>query len=182
MEDYLDFDRQEDVLSSLEEFCASLERAKHSDRAWKYVMISAHNALQGCICIALRNGNAFQTWNERHLKKWLEAYRKGDDLPDPKLNFFLELYDKLFENEGMLDRGNIEWLNETRNGLVHFNTDSYAIHKPSILDACDEAFQAIMLTPQKSQGIFFYTEDQEKDFSKLVSEIRELMKWHRANA
>lgn len=175
MSEYIRFDRQSDAQASLDQFCASLERTKDDESAWKFALIAVHSALQGYICIALRNGNSFQTWNERHLKKWLDAYDKGGDLPDTKLDFFMELYEKAFSDEASLNRKSIEWLNETRNSLVHFNTDSFSIHRESAIECSKEALSAITLAPQKAKGIFFYKEEQQQLFQASCERARELL-------
>ena len=105
--------------------------------------------------------NSFQTWNERHFKKWFEAYKNDKELPDTKLDFFMELFDKAFSDEATLNRNNIEWLNETRKNFIHFNADSYSIPRDSAILCCREAIDAIKLTPFKAVGIFFYNEEQE---------------------
>lgn len=145
--------------------------------AWKYAIISLHNALQGYLCISLRNGNSFQTWNERHLKKWLKAYESKMELPKTKLDFFMELFDKAFSPEHNINRDNIEWLNDIRNELVHFNNDNFSIHKESAIRCCYEALAAIKLTPSIANGIFFYDEQQKEAFessSRVATELLDM--------
>ena len=181
---YLNFDRQNDGQSSLEEFCSCLERAHQSDLAWKYAMVSIHSALQAYMCIAIRDGNAIRTWKSQQAKKWLAAYREDEELPIPQLDFFMEIFDKTFSSYSEEGRESIKWLNDTRNGLVHFNTDSYSICRESIKECCREALQAIARTPAvaASGSVFFYTEEQQQKFSELCQKAEELLKRHCANA
>lgn len=179
MRDYLSIDRQDDVLASLNSFIDSLGSLARSELSWKYAIVSIHSALQGCMCIALRNGNSFQTWKDRQFKKWYEAYNSGKeglDMPNtPQLDYFMELFDKCFTRTDVVDREKINWLNETRNNLVHFNTDSYAIRLDSITESCLEALNAISKTPAVSQGIFFYEEDQKSIFESRLAEANRLL-------
>lgn len=153
--DYLSFDRLSDAQASIDEFCYCLERVPNDEKAWKYAIISMHNALQGYICISLRNGNSFQTWNEAHLKKWYVAYKNNRKLPNTKLDYFIELFDKAFIDVTTLNRKNIEWLNEIRNDFIHFNAYSFSVPRDSAILCCREAMKAIKLTPLKAVRIFF---------------------------
>lgn len=173
--DYIRFDRQSDAQASLDEFCSCVERAAKADAAWKYAIVSMHSALQGYICVCLRNGNSFQTWNESHLKAWLVAYESDSQLPQPKLNFFMNLYDKAFEGEQTLNRDNINWLNETRNSLVHFNNDSFGIHRQTAIACCKEALDAIKLAPSKAKGVFFNSEDESEAYRQSCGKAASLL-------
>lgn len=171
MSEYVQFDRLLDAESSLVELCSCLERTSESDHSWKFAIISAHCALQGYLCIALHNGNSFQTWKNNQYKKWQIAYDNKEELPDPQLDFFMELLDKVFVSKESIDRHLISWLNETRNGLVHFNTSSYSIERASIINAIKEAFKAIKLTPSLAKGNFFYDVGQQAAFRKACENV-----------
>ncbi|UWX57968.1 hypothetical protein NY406_01445 [Chlorobaculum sp. MV4-Y] len=168
MDYYVNFDRLTDGQASLIEFCTCIERVQENPLSWKYAIISIHNALQAYMCINLHGGNSFQTWNEKYRKKWLEAYSNNGELPNTKLDYFMDLFDKVFSNNQSINRRNIEWLNNTRNHLVHFNTDSFSIHIESALRCCKEALDAISITPEKAIGIFFYKENQKEKFEDLI--------------
>ncbi|HIF6043848.1 TPA: hypothetical protein ACX3G9_004354 [Vibrio parahaemolyticus] len=175
MNGYINFDRFSDAMASLEQLCDNLGKAAESEQSWKFAVISAHCALQGFMCIALHNGNSFDTWKNNHYKKWQKAYDAGEELPDPQLDFFLELYNKLFPKNIGLDLSLIEFLNETRNGMVHFNTDSYSIEKKSIVLSIRESLKAIELTPSLAKGIFYYEEDQEAMFKATYTRANSLL-------
>jgi len=171
MQGYVDFDRFVDLEASLEELLMQIHKEPMTTTSWKWALISAHAALQGAVCIALRGSAGFDTWKPHHLRKWLKAYDEGSDLPDPQLDFFMELFDKLFDSDSGIDRCLILWLNETRNGLVHFSTDSYSIERTSIVEAMSEAVTATMATPTLSRGIFFYEEQHIERFRSLCEAI-----------
>lgn len=175
--EYVQIDRVSDARSSLEELSSCLDRCIDSDYAWKYAIISAHCALQGYLCIALNNGNSFQTWKDKQYRKWQKEYDKDSqglqDLKIPQLDFFNSLYEKVFTSDTELDHDLIEFLNETRNGLVHFNTDSYSIERASIINSISESVKAIKKTPALAQGNFFYEEEDAQHFEKVTNEIEE---------
>ncbi len=171
MEGYIEFDRFIDLETSLEQLLAQIQVEPMTATSWKWALISAHAALQGAVCIALRGSAGFDTWKPKHLKKWLTAYDNGANLPDPQLDYFMELFDRLFGSESGIDRDLINWLNQSRNGLVHFNTDSYSICRASIVNAINEAVIATMAAPTRSKGLFFYEEWQSDGFRSLCDRI-----------
>ena len=176
MEGYIRFDRFIDLETSLEQLLAQIQRAPMTATSWKWALIAAHSALQGAVCIALRGSTGFDTWKPSHLKKWLAAYENNENLPDPQLDFFLDLFDKLFGNESGINRDLIIWLNQSRNNFIHFNTDQLSMERESIVDAIDESVSAIIEAPARSEGIFFYEERQPERFHALCQSIRARLK------
>ncbi len=175
MSDYVSFDRQDDALISLALFCDALKMIPEDIRYWKHAIISMHNALQGFICISIRNGNSLLTLKKHHMKKWLEAHYQDKDYPETQLDFFMELFDKCFSAESAIDRDSIEWLNNTRNLFIHFNSDSFSICHRSAHNCTKEALKAIVLTQSLATGIFFYEESQSKEFESLCSKAEVLL-------
>lgn len=102
----------------------------------------------------------------------MAAYDNGDALPDPQLDFFMELFDRLFEGSSEIDRHLIDWLNQTRNTLIHFNADVYSIECASIVGAMNAAIAATSATPKRSKGVFFYYEERSERFFALCDHIR----------
>lgn len=176
MEGYIRFDRFIDLETSLEQLLAQIQRERITAASWKWALIAAHSALQGAVSIALRGSAGFDTWKSKHLQKWLEAYENKEDLPDPQLDYFMKLYDRLFGNESGINRDLISWLNESRNNFIHFNTDQFSIERKSIIDAIDESVSAIIAAPARSKGIFFYEEWQPERFEELCESIRARLK------
>ncbi|MFW9082391.1 hypothetical protein ACOI9X_24420 [Pseudomonas sp. P2757] len=176
MEGFIRFDRFIDLETSLEQLLAHIQGAPMTATSWKWALIAAHSALQGAVCIALRGSAGFDTWKPKHLKKWLEAYEKNEDLPDPQLDYFMELYDRLFGQESGIDRDLISWLNKSRNDFIHFNSDQFSIDRKSIVDAIDGSVSAMIAAPARSKGIFFYEEHQPERFNALCQTIRERLK------
>ncbi|WP_085586618.1 MULTISPECIES: hypothetical protein [unclassified Pseudomonas] len=172
MEVSIRFDRFIDLETSLEQLLAQIQGEPMTATCWKWSLIAAHSALQGAVCIALRGSAGFDTWKPSHLKKWLAAYEYSEDLPDPQLDFFMELFDRLFGKEPGINRDVISWLNEYRNILIHFNTDQLSIERKSIVSAIDESVTAIIEAPTHSQGSFLYDEQQLQRFEVLCQSIR----------
>lgn len=171
MEDYINFDRQDIGQASLDEAYSCLSRIHENKHLWKYVIISIHNALQCYLSIALRGGSGIATWKKSHAKKWLKAYEANEDLPDVQLDYFMELYDKIFINKPADKRELVKWLNETRNEFIHFNSDSFSVHGPSMLSAFEQALEDIQSTPSLSKGIVFYNDEQETRFTESCGKL-----------
>lgn len=131
--------------------------------------------------VALRGTAGINTWKKPHAKKWLKAYDESlaseglKELPNLQLDYFMELYDKLFINKPESQRGLINWLNDTRNEFIHFNSDSYSVHEPSLLDAFEQALEDIKLSPSLSKGIFFYHEEQKAIFDTTTEELTSVL-------
>ena len=182
MEDYVNFDRLDVGQTSLTEAYSCLNRINANNHLWKYAIISIHNALQCYLSIALRDGSGIDTWKKQHAKKWLKAYDSSIDseglvnLPDVQLDYFMELYDKLFTNKPDTQRSLIEWLNDTRNNFIHFNSDSYSVYVPSIFEALEQALKDIKVTPSLSKCVFFYNNEQETKFHSSCDELISLLK------
>ena len=181
MEDYINFDRQDIGQASLDEACSCLSRIHNNKHLWKYAIISIHNALQSYMSIALRNGSGINTWKKAHAKKWLKAFDESitsqglRELPNVQLDYFMELSDKLFIEKIDEKRLLIKWLNETRNEFIHFNSDSYSVHEPSMIEAFEEALADIQETARLSKGMFFYNDEQQVKFSESCRMLTRLL-------
>ena len=172
--------------TSLDEALSCLSRIHGNKHLWKYVIISIHNALQCYLSIALRGGSGIDTWKKSHAKKWLKAYdecvrtEELKALPDVQLDYFMELYDKLFKSKPSEERDLINWLNETRNEFIHFNSDSFAVDELSMLAAFKQALEDIQETQNLSNGIFFYNDEQKDAFifscKELTCQVEKLNK------
>ena len=137
--------------------------------------------MQCYLSIALRGGSGINTWKKQHAKKWLKAYDGSiasqgiKELPNVQLDYFMELYDKLFIGKPDEKRSLINWLNQTRNEFIHFNSDSYSVHEPSMFAAFEQALKDINEAPELSNGIFFYNDEQEAKFTGSCAELTRLL-------
>lgn len=88
--EWLRIDEREDVIASLEQCCFGLEMVSSRPAAWKWVILSLHNALQGAmVChlsgtaqlgaLASRASQAWMEWHERDRKGQIRRIHKGTD-------------------------------------------------------------------------------------------------------
>lgn len=171
IENYVDFSRQDIGQVALDEASSCLTRLPSNKHLWKYAVIAIHNALQCYLSIALRGGSGIDTWKKADAKKWSTAYRENAALPDVQLDYFMDLYDKLFTGKPTENRNLIKFLNATRNEFIHFNSDSYSVDEPSIIDAVTQAIEDIQITPRLSKGIFFYDNEQQMRFDSACNAL-----------
>ena len=81
MEPYIRFDECLDVLASLEQCARSLDEALQlrQDRAWKWVILSLHSALQGAMVCHLSGRANLGALSKENAKKRLEWIKKDLD-------------------------------------------------------------------------------------------------------
>ncbi|MCY4420681.1 MAG: hypothetical protein OXC42_05455 [Gammaproteobacteria bacterium] len=65
-----------DVLASLEHCALSLRQAQQSDRAWKWVVLSLHSALQGAMVCHLSGTTEEGALTTKCVKEWFEWHEK----------------------------------------------------------------------------------------------------------
>ena len=94
MSKYVRTDECQDVLASLEQCAFSLAQVRRSERAWKWVILSLHSALQGAMVChlsgteqlgALRGDDAkrWREWNNNSIQGGDE--NAGDPPPEPHI-------------------------------------------------------------------------------------------------
>lgn len=175
---YIEFNRENIVENSLEEFCSCMERSKYNEFIIQYAVIAIHNALQGTMTVFLRSSGITNTWKKQHAKNWEEiewpkqlatqGLYQGDKFP--QLDFFMELYKKCFSNySDIIDINLIGNLNEQRNIFIHFNTDYQIIEKQYIIDSCNEAIKAIAFILDTESKIF---ENNKKNIYSLLAKSK----------
>ena len=77
MAKYVRTDECQDVLVSLEHCALSLRQARQSDRAWKWVILSLHSALQGAMVCHLSGTAQLGALTKKRAEEWLEWYAKN---------------------------------------------------------------------------------------------------------
>ena len=76
MGNYVHTDECQDVLASLEQCALSLGQARRSDRAWKWVVLSLHSALQGAMVCHLSGTAQLGALTKECAEKWLEWHER----------------------------------------------------------------------------------------------------------
>jgi hypothetical protein len=129
---FLSTDHWVDAVFSLESSVQFADRVESDPLWWKWLIVSSHATVQGFMVLALERGNSLAVMKPHIAKAWLEAYRSGTPLPDEKMDFFLELYEKVKDSTvpgyigskpfrpGTTHDESMRKLNDLRNDFIHF--------------------------------------------------------------
>lgn len=104
MENWLRTDEAQEAVLALEMVKERLSRVAEEPYHWKWVILALHSSLQGFMVLALRGSDRLNALTNHSAKQWIEAYRIGDDqLQKPKLDTFLNLYEKIQSGQIIVD-------------------------------------------------------------------------------
>ncbi len=96
---YLRTDEEFEAAEALRMAAQMAEEARHNLSAWRWVVVSLHNAVQGFMVLSLRHGNGLLALTDKCAEKWLEAYENDTAYPKDKLDSYLNLYKKVKNEE-----------------------------------------------------------------------------------
>ncbi len=174
MELWLRTDEHEEAVSALEMVAEAGTSISSDSYRWKWVIISAHNALQGFMVLALRHGNGLLALKDKIATQWLKAYREGGKYPVEKIDTFLNLYkkiksermlcyehSKIFEASDDHDRS-VKELNQIRNKFIHFVPKSWRLELTGLPEICLHCLVIIQFLGWESGNILFRDNQQER--------------------
>ena len=148
MNTFVRADECQDVLGSLEQCAFSLAQAGRSERAWKWIVLSLHSALQGAMVCHLSGTERLGALQERDATKWREWNNKSihegdedaDDPPPERLADANELFKRLHRSAARIEDGcggiisiteqqkaSFKRLHELRNEFAHFSPKGWSI-------------------------------------------------------
>jgi hypothetical protein len=165
---YLRTDEREEAVRSLE-FSQSQATALSCDPyAWKWILISLHNAVQGFMVLSLWNGNGLLALRDHIAAKWLKAYRDGGEYPVEKLDDFLSLYAKVkaptnFHRVGAAcftgseaHDSSMKRLNDIRNDFIHFTPKGWSLELAGLPQICLDNLDLIRYLGWETNAITWY--------------------------
>ena len=82
-------------MASLETAQESCSRVTLDEAYWKWALIAVHSGVQGFMVLALEHGNALLAMKNGIAARWLKAHNAGAPYPEEKMDFFLNLYEKV---------------------------------------------------------------------------------------
>lgn len=190
-------DECQDVLASLEQCAFSLAQARRSERAWKWVILSLHSALQGAmVCHLCGPGQlgALQERSAENWRKWNEQYIQdgAEDSGDParkrlareRLADATELFRRLHCSAARIEDGcggiisitdqqrdSFEFLHDLRNQFTHFSPGGWSIDLFGIKQAIEDVLNVMCLIADDGGLLRCMT---EQDWSVLRSRIDEV--------
>lgn len=193
MAGYVHTDECHDVLASLEHCGLSLRQTRRSDRAWKWVILSLHSALQGAMVCHLSSTAQLGALTKNSAEKWLEWYeKKGQNGRIPHIQERVANAEELFIRlscpskriEGgcgapieitKRQRMAFKRLNNLRNEFSHFSPKGWDIELEFIEEIIEDILYIVCLI-QKDQWPFRHMPEENKSFLRsTIEEIRSIL-------
>jgi len=185
-DDYVRFSQYEDTLASLELVALVAPLVRRNPRYWKWVMVGAHNALQGAMVCAYADSTETSVLEKKSAKKmldWLNAdpTTRGP-YPKERLAPFGELLKRcvagrkpIFEPLVLTptQHRDIKRLHDHfRNSFVHFTPKGWSIEKaglPRMIRAALDAAEELM---HRHYVIGHMDNDQQKRLTDALATAR----------
>ena len=176
------YDEVKDAICSLELLVEHLPKVITAPQHWKWVILSAHSALQGFMVLALRGTNDLNVLTKKSATEWLEAYESKSPRYQPrKLEYFLKLYTKI-KSDAMLLYTNskcftatksqdecVKRLHAIRNDFIHYVPTSAAYNMKRWASVILEVIPIIKFLVLESNNIIFYEGDEQKQIISLCN-------------
>ena len=188
MDKWLRTDEREESVSALSMMRDSAAKVLEDVYQWKWFIIAAHNALQGFMVLALRNGNNLSVMPEKLAGEWLEAYRAGEELPEERLDSFPNLYKKIkgkdmellvcskrFQSSKEYDRC-VKKLNELRNDFIHFVPKGWSIEVSGLPEIGQRVLAIIRFLGWESRNVLWHGIELRDKAEVIISETVEILK------
>jgi hypothetical protein len=166
--EYLRTNEREEAVRSLEWARSQAALVQCDEYAWKWVLISLHNAAQGFMVLGLWGGNGLLALRDDIAAKWLRAYREGGKFPVEKLDDFLGLYRKVksptsfhsigsvcFSGSETHDRS-LKRLNDIRNDFIHFTPKGWSLEKTGLPQICLDTLDLIRHLGWETNAVTWY--------------------------
>lgn len=185
-EHYLRFDEIEDVLSSLNLLVLVARLVRKHPAYWKWIIVAAHDALQGSMVCALNDTSGVNFLAEKSARKTLEWHNKLEgNVPDQRLADFESLLarcqDKsLMEDEPLVVteeqlKDVIRLHAEFRNNFSHFTPMGWSIEVAGLPRIIRTAIDFVEYLMSSTQVLFKLTGNRKRRLSKNVKDARAIL-------
>jgi hypothetical protein len=181
--DYLRFDEIEDVLSSLSLLALVAGLIRKQPSYWKWMIVAAHDALQGAMVCALSGTSDVGALDEKSIREtleWLDTQQ--GQVPEERHAYFKTLVARCLHNSHMDGEPlvlNVAQLKDIsrlhdhfRNNFSHFTPKSWSIEKAGLPRIIGTAIDCIEDLMGKTQVLFKLTGNRKRRLSKNIKEIR----------
>lgn len=193
MSTFVRTDECQDVLGSLEQCAFSLAQARRSERAWKWVVLSLHSALQGAMVCHLSGTEQLGALQERDATRWREwnnkSIQEGDedtgDPPPERLADASELFKRLHRSAARIEDGcggvisiteqqnaSFKRLHELRNEFSHFSPKGWSIGLGGTKQAIDDVLNIMCLIADDGWPFRHMTEKDRNILRSTIEDVR----------
>lgn len=191
-------DEYRHAVLALEMTLEQLERVDEDPRRWAWALISLHNALQGCMVLALEGSGAATLTSRRRPMNGPGARAPGGSLPEiptrpdgdaPEapgryLDRFLDLWEKVKDSDPMLrsphsrvlqptedQESSVRWLNAWRDRFVHYRPGATTLDTVNPPWRVVEVVRVIEWLLEESGNVRFPDPELETRAEQLVQAI-----------
>ena len=190
MAKYVHTDEHQDVLGSLEHCALSLQQARRSDRAWKWVVLSLHSALQGAMVCHLSGTAQLGALTKKSAEKWLERYDKDEDQPLPRecVASAKELFKRLSSPLLRIEHGcgqiivitekqqrSFMRLHNLRNEFSHFRPKGWSIELEFIEEVIEDVLDVLCMIQKDPWSLLHMPEEHGRVLRSKIEEIRSIV-------
>jgi hypothetical protein len=159
MKKYTTFDEIENVLASLDLLTtiAPLVKRRNGRSLWKWMIVAAHDAIQGAIVCAIADTTGTSVLRKKEAKAML-AWLEDTNKPHP--GEFLADFNTLLERAAITmaaqDSKDIKKLHDLRNNFAHFTPKTWALQTaglPRIVGAALRIVERLMTSDRPAYRI-----------------------------
>lgn len=186
MENWLRTDEAQEAVLALEMVKERPSKVAEEPYHWKWVILALHSSLQGFMVLALRGSDRLNALTNHSAKQWIEAYRIGDDqLQKPKLDTFLNLYEKIQSGQMMIygiskvfmptgtQTDSVRRLNRLRNDFTHFLPKGWSLEVSGLPRVVNDCLAIISFLALESRNILWHEEAFEAKTKALIEQIQQ---------
>jgi hypothetical protein len=173
------FDEREDVLASTDLLAIAAPKLRKQPSFWKWMIIAAHNGLQGALVCAIQDTSATNILDEKSGTKMLKYLETLEgDMPQERLADFTALLDKYqskYPDPGITPEqlANIHGLHKQfRNNFAHFVPKGWWIEiamLPAIIGTALDLIEAAM---QQHQVVIHVSGNQKRRLERNLAATR----------
>lgn len=194
MSNFVHTDECQDVLASLDQCAFSLAQAHRSERAWKWVILSLHSALQGAMVCHLSGPEQLGALQEDDAKRWLKWNNNsiqsgdkdaGDPPPAPRIADARKLFKRLRCSTARIEaecggvvsiteqqRESFARLHALRNEFSHFRPKGWSIRLNGAKRLVDDMLNIMCRIAEDSWPFRHMTEQDRDILRSKIDEIR----------
>ncbi len=174
-----------------EEAVKALEAVAHFARdvptdlfAWRWTVLTIHNAVQGFMVIALRDSAGLLVLRNNLAAEWLAEHEARGGYPEERLDSFMNLYKKIkkasiaeqlgatpFTPAGTQGRS-IKLLDSLRNQFIHFLLASWSLDVSGLPHICLDALEVVEYLAKGYRHLVWHDDTHPPRIDDALKEAR----------
>jgi hypothetical protein len=186
IDEYLHFDEIEDVLSSVDLLALVIPLADEQPNYWKWIIITAHAALQGAMVCALGATSSLPVLEKRSAQEMRIYLETGEGQPEQRLANFDTLLKrcrngKFMSNEPLqLDAAQANDISRLhdhfRNEFIHFTPKGWCIEKAGLPRMVRAAVDVVEKLMSHSRVLYKLDDGQRERLAARLKSVQSNLK------